>query len=48
MMNGDKLVVLSKLKIYKTLFVMNEYPYIKEFFAHIVAKQNEQLVLKKV
>ncbi|MEQ6121133.1 transglutaminase domain-containing protein [Reichenbachiella sp. MALMAid0571] len=48
MMSGGKLIVMSKLNIYKTLFVMNEYAYIKEFFAQIVAKQNEQLVLKKV
>ena len=44
---GNKLIVMSKLSINKTLFVMDEYPYIKEFFAQIVAKQNEQLVLKK-
>jgi hypothetical protein len=46
--NGNKLVVLSKLNINKTLFPTEEYPYLKEFFAHIVAKQNEQVVLKKM
>ncbi|MFT7161764.1 MAG: hypothetical protein ACI9GZ_002951 [Bacteroidia bacterium] len=45
---GNKLIVMSKLNIKKTRFVMNEYPYIKEFFAQIVSKQNEQLVLKKI
>lgn len=46
-LNGNTLTVMSKLKINKTQFVMDEYLFIKEFFAQIVAKQNEQIVLKK-
>ena len=46
-LNGNTLTVMSKLNINKTQFVMDEYLYMKEFFAQIVAKQNEQIVLKK-
>ena len=46
-LNGNTLTVMSKLNINKTQFVMGEYLFIKEFFAQIVAKQNEQIVLKK-
>ncbi|MFY0651526.1 MAG: DUF3857 domain-containing protein [Cyclobacteriaceae bacterium] len=48
MPNGNKLTIMSRLNIYKILFVMEEYPSLKEFFAQIVAKQNEQIVLKKI
>jgi hypothetical protein len=38
---------MSKLNINKTLFLPSEYANIKEFYAQVVAKQNEQVVLKK-
>lgn len=44
---GNKLTIMSKLNINKTLFLPSEYPNIKEFYAQVVAKQNEQVVLKK-
>ncbi|MEO9965828.1 MAG: DUF3857 domain-containing protein [Reichenbachiella sp.] len=44
---GNKLTVYSKLAINKIQFSSNEYAYLKEFFAQIISKQNEQIVLKK-
>ncbi|SHK03611.1 protein of unknown function [Reichenbachiella agariperforans] len=44
---GQKFVVFTRFKINKTLFVQDEYPYLKEFYAQMIAKLNEQIVLKK-
>lgn len=40
--------VLSKISINKDLFLPEEYPHLRKFYSMIVAKQAEQLVLKKV
>ena len=39
--------IVSTLRINKTLFMPNEYDQLKEFFRLMVAKQAEQIVLKK-
>lgn len=44
---GNKLTVYSKLSIKKIQFSPQEYAYLKEFFAQIIKKQNEQIVLKR-
>ena len=44
---GNRLQVTSKLDINKIKFYAQEYPHLKEFFNQVVAKQNEQVVLKK-
>ncbi len=44
---GNLLTVTSMFHINKGLFTQLEYPYLREFYNQIVAKQNEQIVLKK-
>ena len=44
---GNKLQITTKLNIKKPEFYTEEYPYLKEFFDKIVAKQTIQLVLVK-
>ncbi len=44
---GGKIMVLSQFKINKHLFLPTEYQALKEFYGLIVAKQAEQIVLKK-
>ena len=44
---GNKIILLSQFKINKHLFLPNEYPALKEFYNLVVAKQAEQVVLKK-
>lgn len=44
---GNTINVLSKLTINRPQFLAEEYPYLKEFYNQIVAKQAEQIVLKK-
>ncbi len=44
---GDVINITSHLQINKSLFVQDEYPNLREFYARIVAKQAEQIVLKK-
>ena len=46
-MAGNKVVVMMQYRISKPVFIPEEYPYLKAFFAQIVAKQAEQIVLKK-
>jgi transglutaminase-like putative cysteine protease len=45
--SGNTLMVTSKISIRKAVFYAEEYPYLKEFFNHIVTKHAEQVVLKK-
>lgn len=45
--NSNVLSILSHFKIGKTVYIQNEYPQLKEFYSHVVAKQAEQIVLKK-
>lgn len=44
---GNQLNVVSVVQINKSLFIQDEYPYLREFYNQIVAKQAEQIVLKK-
>ena len=44
---GNLAQVIYKLKIDRKIFVTDEYNSLKEFFGKILAKENEQLVLKK-
>jgi len=45
--NGRIITVTSQLMINKTMFLQEEYPALRQFYAEIVAKQAEQIVLKK-
>ncbi|MDQ2657725.1 MAG: transglutaminase-like domain-containing protein, partial [Bacteroidota bacterium] len=44
---GNVLTVTSMFHINKGMFTQLEYPYLREFYNQIVAKQAEQIVLKK-
>jgi hypothetical protein len=44
---GNMLQVVSRLHIDRVKFYAQEYPYLREFFNMIVAKQQEQIVLKR-
>jgi hypothetical protein len=45
--NGNTITLTSSFQINKSLFVQDEYPYLKEFYSQVIAKQAEQIVLKK-
>lgn len=45
--NGDNVQVISSFNINKSMFLPDEYEHLKEFFRLMVAKQAEQIVLKK-
>lgn len=44
---GNTLNVTSQLQVNKSLFSQEEYVHLREFYAQMVAKQSEQIVLKK-
>lgn len=44
---GNKISFTSSFQINKNLFAQNEYPFLREFYNQIVAKEAEQIVLKK-
>jgi hypothetical protein len=44
---GDVINITSHLQINKSLFIQDEYPDLREFYTRVVAKQAEQIVLKK-
>lgn len=44
---GNFVTVLSNFQINKSLFLQAEYPNLREFYNQVVAKQAEQIVLKK-
>jgi hypothetical protein len=44
---GDKIIINTILSIEKPIFVQTEYLIIKNFFDTVIAKQTEQIVLKK-
>lgn len=46
--NGDKLMVISMLKINQLMFIPTEYANLKQFFAQVIAKHGESIVLKKL
>lgn len=45
--NGNRLTVVSQIQINERLFKQDQYPALREFYNRIVAKQAEQIVLKK-
>ncbi|MFY0625925.1 MAG: DUF3857 domain-containing protein [Reichenbachiella sp.] len=45
--DGKLLTIISRLKINKSMFVQDEYPYLKAFYEQMISKQAEQIVLKK-
>ena len=45
--SGNDISLTSNLQINNSLFTQEEYPNLSEFFTQIVAKQAEQIVLKK-
>ena len=44
---GNLLNVISNFQINKSIFSQTEYPNLREFYNQVVAKQTEQIVLKK-
>jgi hypothetical protein len=44
---GNRIFIMSNLQINKTLFMQEEYPPLREFYARLVSKMAEQIVLKK-
>jgi hypothetical protein len=44
---GNTISVVSNFQISRNIFVQTEYPNLREFYNHVVAKQAEQIVLKK-
>jgi hypothetical protein len=45
--NGNTITVTSTLSINKNLFLQDEYLNLREFYSQVIAKQSEQIVLKK-
>lgn len=45
--NGNQILLTCMFHINKSLFTQLEYPYLREFYNQIVAKESEQIVLKK-
>ena len=46
-LNGDAVTVTSTLSVNKTMFTSDEYQGLREFYSQVVAKQTEQIVIKK-
>jgi hypothetical protein len=44
---GNTIFISSNLQINKNIFIQTEYPALREFYNQVVAKQSEQIVLKK-
>ncbi|MBT1705463.1 DUF3857 domain-containing protein [Chryseosolibacter indicus] len=44
---GNMVHITSNFQINKSLFTQDEYPFLREFYDQVVAKQNEQIVLRK-
>ena len=45
--DGNKLQLVSKIKLQRLKYSSSEYKMIKDFFDRIIEKQGEQIVLKK-
>lgn len=45
--NGNIINVISSLQVNKSIFTQEEYPNLREFYSQMLAKQAEQIVLKK-
>lgn len=46
--NGDMITITSMLYINKAIYTQLEYPNLREFYNQVVAKQAEQIILKKL
>ena len=46
-LDGNRLSVVSNLKVNETYFLPNEYVSLREFYTRIIAKQTEPIVLRK-
>ena len=44
---GDWITITSSFQINRNIFLQQDYPYLREFYNQVVAKQAEQIVLKK-
>ena len=44
---GNAISLTSNLQINSSLFSQEEYPHLREFYTQLVAKQAEQIVLRK-
>ncbi|MFN3840540.1 MAG: DUF3857 domain-containing protein [Cyclobacteriaceae bacterium] len=44
---GNAISILSNFQINRNIFLQDEYPVLREFYNQVVAKQAEQIVLKK-
>lgn len=44
---GDQVSITSILQINRDIFTQDEYPNLREFYNQVVAKQSEQIVIKK-
>jgi len=44
---GNKLVIASSIMINQRVFTQDQYPNLRELYSRVVAKQSEQIVLKK-
>ena len=43
----DAIQIMMKVNLFKTQYLPEEYPALKELFNMIIAKQQEQIVLKE-
>jgi hypothetical protein len=46
-LSGSTINIISSLQINKSIFTQEEYPNLREFYNQMLAKQAEQIVLKK-
>ena len=46
--NGNKLILNVRYQLKTLMILPTEYEYIKDFFAKMISKNNEQIVLKKI
>lgn len=44
---GNIVSIMSSLKINKSIFIQDEYPFLRELYSQVVAKQAEQIVIRK-
>lgn len=44
---GNEIILTSMFQVNRSLFSQLDYPYLREFYSQIVAKQAEQIVLKR-
>lgn len=45
--NGNEINVMNRIQITKSEFPAEEYPYLREFYAQLVEKHGQQIVLKR-